>query len=139
MSKREPALAAALRKKGFRRTGTSPLVVQATDPLGNRVSCDEDTWGVHILTDHAEMEGQEAFAAHLISHPSFITQDRQKTTELCYYGDAPPGNGGKMMKIVVTTRPGKSRGFVKSGWIQTRDVPKTEQEIWRAQGAGPTP
>lgn len=139
MPKRETALGAALRKAGLRRSGEAALVIDATDPLGNRITCDEDTWGVHVVSGHREMEGHEAAASSTISDPGFITRDRQKTTEMCYYRDAPLPFGGKMMKIVVSVKPGKSRGFLKSGWITTRDIPPSEQEIWRAQGADTTP
>ena len=131
------SLAAALRKAGFRRSGVSQVVIEATDPFGNRLSCTEDTWEGHVLPGHPEMDGLVEEAKQAITNPSKITKSGHSQTEMCYYRDAPSPYGGRIMKIVATVKPGRTRGYIKSAWIQTHDIPADEQEIWPAEGTQP--
>jgi len=109
-------------------------LIDAVDPLGRRVTCDDKAWE-HICKGHPEFldPGMPDEVAKAIHEPGFITDAKQPDRAQAYYIPAPfPYRATEMVKVAVRLSK-KMRGFVMSAYIVTA-APPEEVVLWRREG-----
>jgi hypothetical protein len=73
---------------------------ETVDPKGRKVTCTEDQWNNHILTNHSDMAGQEKNVQKAIEDPSMgIFSDAKHANRNIYYRKPPKKN--YYIKVVV--------------------------------------
>ena len=60
-------------------------ILECHDKDGVRVVCDEDTWNNHIIAEHPEMNGCEAYVKVAIERPYQIYQDSSNVNKRVIY------------------------------------------------------
>jgi hypothetical protein len=108
-------------------------VIEAVDPLGRRVTCDDKAWG-HICKGHSEFldPGMPDEVAKAIHEPKFITDARQPGKAQAYYAPAPfPYRATEMIKVAVKLGK-RMRGFVMTAYLVTA-APPEESLLWQKE------
>ena len=82
------------------------VLITGRDPFGVRVVCHDTTWSEHIVADHPEMAGNEAWVQQTVEDPLAIYQSEQHPRRRIFhrpYRFNPP-LGNAFLRVVVEYR-----------------------------------
>jgi hypothetical protein len=112
--------------------------LECQDKDGVTVICTEDTWVNHIVAEHPEMVGCEAYVKSAIQSPFQIYQDGTDLKKRVFYTSfvLPKPFHTQYLRIVVEYRKNRLRGALR-GYVCTAFACKNKKKgdilIWEKQ------
>ena len=78
-----------------------PTIFNTTDFFGNLVSLSEQTWNVHIITEHTEMFGCEALVEKTVKDPFEVRLSTAYDTGVAFISAPGVGSHAEGIRVIV--------------------------------------
>ena len=116
-------------------------VLECKDKDGIDVVCSQETWLIHILDEHPEMNGYEAYVKTAIGDPYQIYQDSSNLNKRIIYKPfiLPKPYNLQYLRVVIEyprRKFGKARGFVHTAF-PCLNIKKGDILLWQTQSITP--
>ena len=107
-------------------------VIACVDRDGIQVVCDDGTWYNHIIAEHPEMEGWEAYVKATVENPYQIYQDHTQVNKKAFYKPfiLPKPWHTQYLRVVIEYRKSRKLGYICTAF-PCSNIRKGDILIWQ--------